>query len=598
MKVVGRHLRSTHARGDESRSFSLEPSGDESAAGSADELAALYRIAGLTVARADENEAVGAVLRLVPEVISCERPLLFLYEESSDQMHVHDVEREIVVSPMSEPSIVRRIFNSGRAEIVNDILGDRDSNTVLTEGFGGRHIAAAPIGVDRGRLGVVAAVNSLRGAFAEKDLRLLMLVAGRAATMIENARLRERMDRQTQELTGLERLSRLLASAETVDYAVDESVRIISDLLGCEKTAILLYEEDANHLAIHTPAAGVSDGVLEGLEISLAEPSLAGTVFRTDTPLLSNSASTDAWVGDSFREAFGIETLLVAPLTSGPRPIGVLAAVNARKGSFNDSDLRFTSLLGARIGGVIDASRARERERALLQSLREADRTKTEFVSMLAHELKGPMTTIKGFGEVLRDQWDSMPAEQRSRFFDIVSKEIDRLSRLVNDLLDVSRMEAGTLRYEMEPMDLSDLVESILAVHPSLGAEHTIANKVPGDLPHVMGDRDRVRQVLLNLLTNATRYAPEGTTVTIGAKGLDGEVRVWVSDEGIGIAPEDRDRVFFKFVMLPKPGWVKKGTGLGLFITKSIVEAHGGRIWIDSAPGQGSTFSFTLPTTP
>jgi signal transduction histidine kinase len=597
MKVVGRHLRFTHAFGEERRSLSLDPTGGESAAGGTDELAALYRIAGLSAARPD-SDAVSDVLRLVPEVIPCERPLIFLYEESSDQMHVHDVDGEGVVSPMSEPSIVRRIFHSGRAEIVNDVFGDHDSDTVLTEGFGGRQIAAAPIEVAHGRLGVVAAVNSPRGAFVETDLRFLMLVADRAASMIENAQLRELMDRQSQELTGLQRVSRLLASAETVDYAVDESVRIISDLLECEKTAILLYEEHSNHLVIHTPVAGMSDEDLEGLEISLAEPSLVGTVFRTDTPLLSNRASTDAWVSDGFREAFGIETLLVAPLTSGPRPIGVLAAVNALKGSFSDSDLQFASLLGARIGGVIDASRARERERALLQSLREADRTKTEFVSMLAHELKGPMTTIKGFGEVLRDQWDSMPAEQRARFFDIVSKEIDRLARLVNDLLDVSRIEAGTLRYEMEPIDLSELVESILAVHPSLRSEHTITNDVPNDLPGVMGDRDRIRQVLLNLLTNATRYAPEGTTVTIGAETLDGEVRVWVSDEGIGIAPEDRDRVFFKFVMLPKPGWVKEGTGLGLYITKGIVEAHGGRIWIDSEPGQGSTFYFTLSTTP
>ena len=597
MKVVGRHLRSTHAPGDEPRSITLDPSGDEAAAGAV-ELEALYRIAGLAAAHADEANVVTAVLRLVPEVIACERPLVFLYKASSDQMHAHDVHGEGVVSPMSEPSIVRRIFNSGNAEIVNDVLADRDSDTVLTEGFGGRQIAAAPLEVERGRLGVLAAVNSHSGAFAETDLRLLTLVAQRAAAMIENAQLRETLDRQTQELTGLQRLSRLLASAETVDYAVDESVRIVSDLLECEMTAILLYDEHTNHLVIHSPVAGKSDDDMEGLGISLAEPSLAGTVFRTDTPLLSNSASTDAWVGDSLREAFGIETLLVAPLTSGPRPIGVLAAVNARKGSFNDSDLRFTTLLGARIGGVIDASRARERERALLQSLREADRTKKEFVSMLAHELKGPMTTIKGFGEVLRDQWSSIPDNQRSRFFDIVTKEIDRLARLVNDLLDVSRMEAGTLRYEMEPMDLSDLVESILAVHPSLGAEHTLTNEVPAGLPPVMGDRDRIRQVLLNLFTNATRYSPEGTTVTIGAEARDGEVRAWISDEGIGIAPEDRDRVFVKFVMLPKPGWVKKGTGLGLFITKGIVEAHGGRIWIDSAPGRGTTFYFTLPTAP
>lgn len=596
MKAAGRDISSSNAPEEASRSISLDATANSDGWGDRDELAALYRIAGLGAAKAGEVETVRAILRLVPDVVACERPLVFLYEQSSDQMHVHDLEGGAASSPLSEPSIARRTFTSGRAEIVNDVLADRDSDTLLTEGFGGRQIAVASLDGGRGRLGVLAAVNSPRGAFIDRDLRLLILLADRAASMIENARLREAMGRQTQELTGLQRLSRLLASAESVGYAVDESVRIVSDLLGCSKTAIFLYDEAANRLVIHSPVAGMSDDEVDGLEISLAHPSLAGTVFRTDTPLLSNHAANDAWVGDALREAFGIESLLVAPLTSGPRPIGILAAINARRGSFNESDLRFTTLLGTRIGGVIDASRARERERALLQSLREADRTKTEFVSMLAHELKGPMTTIKGFGEVLRDNWGSLPEAQRSRFFDIVTKEIDRLSRLVTDLLDVSRMEAGTLRYEMEPVELPELVKSILTVHPSLGAEHTLANEVPDELPRVTGDRDRIRQVLLNLLTNATRYAPEGTNVTIGADVVEGEVRVWITDQGIGIAPGDYDRVFFKFVMLPKPGWVKKGTGLGLYITKGIVEAHGGRIWIDSEPGRGSTFYFTLPT--
>jgi signal transduction histidine kinase len=230
-----------------------------------------------------------------------------------------------------------------------------------------------------------------------------------------------------------------------------------------------------------------------------------------------------------------------------------------------------------------------------LQRLREADRTRTEFVSMLAHELKGPMTTIKGFGEALRDGWGVMPGSQRSRFLDIVSKEIDRLSRLVNDLLDVSRMEAGTLRYEMEPVLVCDVVENVLVVHPSLRGSHIVVDDVPRDLAPVMGDRDRIRQVLLNLLTNATRYSPEGTTISVGADSTGDGIQVWVSDEGIGIAQADHERVFSKFVMLPKPGWVKKGTGLGLFISRGIVEAHGGRMWVESAPGEGSTFYFTLP---
>jgi signal transduction histidine kinase len=123
-----------------------------------------------------------------------------------------------------------------------------------------------------------------------------------------------------------------------------------------------------------------------------------------------------------------------------------------------------------------------------------------------------------------------------------------------------------------------------------------VVNDLPPDLPDVLGDNDRLRQVFINLLTNAIRYSPEGTAVRVSAHEVpeDDMVEVSVVDEGIGISDQDHDRIFSKFSMLPKPGWVKKGTGLGLFITKGIVEAHGGRIWVESEPGKGSTFTFTL----
>jgi signal transduction histidine kinase len=222
-----------------------------------------------------------------------------------------------------------------------------------------------------------------------------------------------------------------------------------------------------------------------------------------------------------------------------------------------------------------------------------------EFVSTLAHELKGPMTTISGFGRVLEESWDELTEERRSHLLKIVTKEIDRLSRLVNDLLDVSQMESGTVRYELEPFELLELVRGLVAVHTPLLSSHVVETHIPDDLPKVVGDRDRIGQVLFNLLSNAIRYSRDGTTIRISARVSDqgsDEVEVGVTDEGIGIAAPDQERVFSKFVMLPKPSWVAKGTGLGLFISKGIVESHGGRIWITSEPGRGSTFHFTLRT--
>jgi signal transduction histidine kinase len=569
------------------------------------ELSALYRIAALSSTHGDIGLVINEVLRVIGEVIPCDRPAILLYDDDTEEMTIYSSSFEQADRfPLHEPSVVRRIFHTGTGEVINDLSADADSNPRIRTAMGARQAVLAPLSVVENRLGVVAAINSRRGAFTDADLRLLTVLADRTALTIENTQLVATLQRQVHELDGLHRLSRLLTSWESVDRVIGEAIRIVSELLSCEKMAVLLHDEEVDSLVVHEPAFGFKDEQLLLMNVSLREPSLVASVFRTNTPLMSNEAAQDPWVTPAARDDLGIDNLLVVPLASGPRPLGVLQAVNAKKGSFDDQDLRFTTLLGNRLASVIESSFARERERALMQRLREADRTKSEFVSMLAHELSGPMTTIQGFGESLSKNWDKVDTAKRAHILDILTKEIERLARLVNDLLDVSRMEAGTLRYDFEPTSLVEIVDNILIVHTSLKAkQHLVMTDMPDSLPPVNADKDRLRQVLLNLLTNATRYSPEGTTISIDAELIEVEpgetyVKVGVHDEGIGIAPDDLDRVFSKFSMLPKPAWAKKGTGLGLFITKGIIEAHGGYLWVDSEPGQGSHFYFTLPVAP
>lgn len=564
--------------------------------GGYDELSALYRIATLSTAYENPAAVVEEILRIIEQVVHCDRSVLFLYDEDADVLRLQDSRDRGFVLPLSEPTILRRVLHSGLGEVVNDVDADAESNPMFADSLNARQLVAAPLVLTDKTLGVVGAINSRRGAFTHEDLRLLTVLADRVALTIENGELVGRLQRQVQELEGLHRLSRLLLSSETMERIVGESVRIVAEMLDCEKMALLLNDEHANCLVAMSSAVGLDESQVEGLRITLDAPSLAATVFRTKTPLVSNDAPNDAWVNRHMVELLGIESLLAVPLTTGPKPIGVLKAMNAQKGFFSDDDVRFAMLLGGQVGALVESSMGRQRERQLVQKLREADRTKSEFVSMLAHELKGPMTTILGFSETLKQQWGRVPDEKKLSIIDIVAKETGRLSRLVNDLLDVSRMEAGTLRYELSPVSLAELLESIVTVHTSLSAQHLVVNDLPPDLPKVLADNDRLRQVFINLLTNATRYSPEGTAVRVRAREVPGEgtVEVSVTDEGIGISEQDRDRIFSKFSMLPKPGWVKKGTGLGLFITKGIVEAHGGRIWVESEPGKGSTFAFTL----
>jgi signal transduction histidine kinase len=560
------------------------------------QLEALYRLASADGSEDHEDLVIKETLRVTREVVGCIKPALFLAEDGRDELRIVTSSGPDGALPLSEPSIIRRVYQSGRGETVNDVVADPESSAVLADDLGAQQCVAAPVTVGAKCIGVVAGVNSLRGSFTDDDLKLITILGDQAACALDNVRLRSTLQRQVREIEGLHRLSRLLTSAETPDHVIGESVRIVADLVECEKVALLLYDEELDELVGHPSIVGMSPDQAHTLRIPMSEPSLPGSVFRTDAPLISNDARRDKWVTERIRDLMGIETLLAVPIATGGRPLGVLKAVNARKGYFNGGDLRFVSILGSRIGSVIESSRARERERALVQRLREADHTKSEFVSMLAHELNGPMTSVIGFTRVLQEQWRSLEEDRRDRIVDMVSKEVGRLARLVNDLLDLSRMDAGTLRYEMQPVALQEIVRSVVTVHTSLSSRHSLADSVPQGLPKVLGDDDRLRQVLLNLLTNAVRHSPDGSTVQITGRELpDGWIEIAVKDEGIGISGRDQERVFSKFVDVAKPKWVQKGTGLGLYITKGIVEAHGGQITVESEEGRGATFAFTLP---
>jgi signal transduction histidine kinase len=562
------------------------------------DIAALQAMSAMASAdHEDRTDVVNSILEATTQILPCEDALIYLHDDALDIFRVLAKAGRDTTIPLSETSVARRIWATGRGEVLNDIEADPEFNPLIAEIVKTRQFVGAPITAEGHNFGVLAAVNAPQG-FADSDLRALTILADRAAMALQLCDLRISLARQSQELEGLQRMSRLLIATESLEHVIGESVRVVCDLLECDKMAVLLYDEATNYLLPHPPAEGLEPEKLEILNIPLSQPSLIGTVYRTNTPLTSNDSQNDAWVSDAMKQTLGVETLLVSPITSGPQPIGVLVAVNSQRGQFTEEDERFITLLGGRVGGVIEASRARGRERALMQKLREADRTKSEFVSMLAHELKNPMVTISGFSEVLRDQSEKIAPEKIKEIAGILNSEVDRLARLVYDLLDLSRMEAGTVRYDLQPVSIPELVDNLLTLHTSLNAHHVVTPRLSDDLPKVLADRDRLNQVLLNLMMNAARYSPQGTEIQLLADVIDDEgtprVRVSIKDEGIGIAPEDQDRVFSKFVMLPKPAWVKKGTGLGLFITQGIVEAHGGNIWIESEPGKGSTFHFTL----
>ncbi|NPA92981.1 MAG: GAF domain-containing protein [Chloroflexi bacterium] len=232
----------------------------------------------------------------------------------------------------------------------------------------------------------------------------------------------------------------------------------------------------------------------------------------------------------------------------------------------------------------------------------EVDRLKSEFVATVSHELRTPMTAIKGYVDILLMGAAGALNEQQRRFLEVVKNNTERLNLLVNDLLDISRIEAGRVSLAPEALDLRALIEEVLAEQERIAREEnrpmTFEADLPPDLPLVYGDPERVRQIVENLVENAYRYTPEGGHVWVRAHVEGDQVQVDVQDSGIGIPPEEQPRVFERFYRGENPlVMASAGTGLGLSIVKTLVEMHGGSIWLTSSgkPGEGSTFSFTLP---
>src|SRR6266540_3837786 len=241
---------------------------------------------------------------------------------------------------------------------------------------------------------------------------------------------------------------------------------------------------------------------------------------------------------------------------------------------------------GEVMGGV-DVVRDVSRER-------EIDEVKSALISTVSHELRTPLTLIHGFAEllVLRD----MPVERQRAAAEEILEASRRLARLIDDLLSVSRMESGRLVLDPRPLDLASVVERVLSPFRAMATRHAIRAEVTSGLPVVWGDPDKVDQILTNLVGNAIKYSPAGGEVVVSVSCADDEVRVSVRDQGIGMSPRDMGQLFEKFYRVDRDEVRRAGgTGLGLYITKRLVEMHGGHIWAESWPGEGSEFSFTLP---
>ncbi len=230
-----------------------------------------------------------------------------------------------------------------------------------------------------------------------------------------------------------------------------------------------------------------------------------------------------------------------------------------------------------------------------ISHFREAEEIKSTFVSVISHELKTPIALIKGYVGTLRREDASWDRKVVRDSLAVIEEEADRLTKLIEDLLDATRLQAGALSMSLSDLALDTLVERLAERFRTQSAAHEIVVDFPDDFPIVMADEGRIDQVLSNLVSNAIKYATEGGEIRISGEAGDKEVNVCVSDQGPGIAPGDVPHIFDRFYRADEAARQTKGAGLGLYLARAVVEAHGGRIWADPRPGNGARICFSLP---
>ena len=385
-------------------------------------------------------------------------------------------------------------------------------------------------------------------------------------------------------------------------------------------TAIVFAALSLSSLGDFTSRAQLPEGssaiVLDRNGVILARsPDPGSFVGRSipDSPLarqmLSRSEGTSVVSGpDGVRRVYGFERLRGGGRVSvavGVPTATAFAGVNSAyyRGLIALGAVTALALVAAWIVGTIfvvrPVVRTFELERAARQRLEVVDQMRSDFVSMVSHELRNPMATIRGFGQILRDKPDVLAGEKRRDAYDVIVRQVDRMSSLVDNVLEVSRMESDTFSYAFAPYDLRALLSECVEEARASWPGHPIELEAAKRLPKATGDRERMKQVIANLLSNACRYSGFDGAVIVRASVDGGTARIDVADQGVGIAPEHQGVLFQRFARVRTADTANvRGTGLGLYISRRIVESHGGRISVASEPGRGSTFTVEVPLAP
>lgn len=530
-----------------------------------DHVEALYRITRDLGISLDLDRVLIQALALINEAVGVEHgSIMLLDHESGNLIYRAALGRDKPLPRGGKMTDFRKgvglagwVLEHREPVIIEDVAQDERWIVHPDQKRVSKSALAVPLAVGEDALGVLLLHHPQAGYFTETHLKLVSAAASQVAASINNAELYRMIRESAERMGGMLRAQQEEAS---------KSRAILEGIAD----GVMVAHARGNVILLNAAAEEI---------LGMSREEIVGRPIHELSGLYG--AEGDTWL------ALTKEWAQALPAQGEPTSFESQFKTEEKVVSVHMAPV----LMGDEFLGTVSVFRDITREVAI-------DRMKSELISIVSHQLRTPMTSIKGYTDLLFLETVGEINEAQRRFLSIIKSNADRLALLADDLLDISRIETGRIRFNLEFIHMSTVGDEIAASLRGQIEEKGLSLEldIPESLPPIYGDRDRVTQILTNLIDNARQYTPSGGQITVSAQVKGNFLQVSVADTGIGIAPEDQEKIFDRFYRTDHP-LVQEvaGTGLGLSIVKSFVEMHGGEIWVKSEPGRGSTFSFTLP---
>src|SRR5258706_1847159 len=561
------------------------------------------------------NQAINKSLGRIGQFMKIDRAYIFLFNQDGTTMdNTHEWRASGVESyiddfrniPRNSLPYMMSFFDHMEPFVISNVADLPDEASVDRNEYQRERIKSimcVPITLQNEAVGFVGldAVTNQR-TWGDEDVATLRLYGQIGISALERGRNQEAISRRNEYLAVSAEIGKLVTSTLDLNSIFTRTVKLISERFGFYHAAIFIVEETGFN-AILREATGEAGAMMriQGHSLPVNPNSVVGKVTSDGQAVVVNDVLIDSLhkvnplLPDTRAEA-------AIPLRIGNRVIGAVDIQSTTANAFTEDEISVLQTLADQVAIAIDNARSYELSQEAVKEMRETDRVKSQFLANMSHELRTPLNSIIGFSRVILKGIDGPVTELQQQDLTAIYNSGQHLLGLINDILDLARIEAGKMELNFEEVKLSEMVNSVLSTAKGLVKEKPIqlVSKIPADMPTVRGDTMRVRQVLINLLSNASKFTDEGT-ITVEAlvhKGPNGkpEALINVIDTGPGISQEGQEKLFKAFSQVDGSATRKSGgSGLGLSICANLVQLHGGRISVHSSEGKGSTFWFTLP---